>query len=81
MMAKKDKKEDKSRFEWPFGMKNYVFFGLGLAVIIVGYITLAAGSITLAPVLLVLGYCVLIPVSILIRDKKKAIPREAKSES
>jgi hypothetical protein len=81
-MAKKEKDEDKGRFEWPFGTKNYLFFGLGLVVIIVGYIALAAGSITLAPVLLVLGYCVLIPVSILVRDKKKRrAPEEARSES
>ncbi len=33
----------------------------GLASIGVGYIQLDAGSMTLAPILLVLGYCVLIP--------------------
>ncbi len=54
---------------WPFGMKNYLIFGAALIVIVIGYITLGYGSMTLAPVLLVLGYCVLIPVAIMIKDK------------
>lgn len=82
MMAKKEKDEDKGRFEWPFGTINYLFFGFGLVVIIGGYIALSAGSITLAPILLVLGYCVLIPISIMIRDRKKRkASEEAGSES
>ncbi|HDL02793.1 MAG TPA: hypothetical protein ENH25_01530 [candidate division Zixibacteria bacterium] len=75
-MAKKTKKEDKNRFEWPFGSKNYLIFGIGLLVIVVGYISLWAGSITLAPILLVLGYCVLIPISIIVNGKKKVPPAE-----
>ncbi len=71
-MAKKTKKEAKERFEWPFGPRNYLFFGIGLLIIIVGYISLAAGSITLAPILLILGYCVFIPISIIINGKRKA---------
>jgi len=47
--------------------KNYIIMGVGLAVIIAGFITLSKGSITLAPILLVLGYCVLIPVSLLVK--------------
>ncbi len=39
-------------------------------VIIAGFILLSRGSITLAPLLLVLGYCVLVPVSIIYRPKK-----------
>jgi uncharacterized membrane protein HdeD (DUF308 family) len=53
-----------------FGKKNYLTLLIGLAVIIVGYITLRMGSITLAPALLVLGYCVIIPIGILLRPKK-----------
>ncbi len=75
-MAKKAKKEEKEKFEWPFGPKNYLIFAIGLAVIVAGYISLSAGSITLAPILLVLGYCVLIPVSIIVRGKKDAPPAE-----
>lgn len=75
-MAKKARKEEKARFEWPFGPRNYWIFGIGILVVVVGYISLAAGSITLAPILLVLGYCVLIPVSIIIDGKKKIPPAE-----
>jgi uncharacterized membrane protein HdeD (DUF308 family) len=80
-MVKKDKKAEKVRFEWPFGPRNYLFFGLGIVMIVVGYITLASGSITLAPILLVLGYCVLIPLSIIISGKSKTAPvEEVKTE-
>ena len=54
--------------ELPFGKKNWMILGAALASIILGFIALASGSITLAPILLVLGYCVLIPVGIMIKD-------------
>jgi len=75
-MAKKEKKGDEDRFEWPFGPRNYVIFAVGLLVIIVGYISLSAGSITLAPILLVLGYCVLIPLAIIIKGRAEEPPAE-----
>jgi hypothetical protein len=48
---------------WPFNKKNYIWFGISLAVIVVGFVLLGSGSDTLAPFLLVVGYCVLIPLS------------------
>lgn len=75
-MAKKEKNRTDDGYEWPFGMRNYIIFGIGLLVIIVGYISLSAGSITLAPILLVLGYCVLIPISIIIKGKSEVAPAE-----
>lgn len=81
-MAKKEKKTDQNGFEWPFGPRNYILFAVGLLVIIVGYISLSAGSITLAPILLVLGYCVLIPISIIIKGKPDVTPADdVKAES
>lgn len=56
-------------------------FGVALAVIIVGFISLAQGSITLAPLLLVVGYCVLMPIAILIRDHPDDRAAEASDES
>lgn len=56
----------------PFGKRNYVWFGIALASIIIGYIFLGTGDITIAPILLVLGYCVLVPVAILLPPEKKA---------
>jgi uncharacterized membrane protein len=58
----------------PFSRKNYFLFALGLLVIVVGYVTLGYGSITLAPILLVLGYCVIIPVAIIINGGKEKPP-------
>ncbi|OGF03920.1 MAG: hypothetical protein A2W00_00420 [Candidatus Eisenbacteria bacterium RBG_16_71_46] len=54
-------------FNW--GPVNSLLLGLGLAVLVAGYVGLSRGSITLAPVLLVLGYCGLIPASLLIRGR------------
>ena len=51
--------------EIPFGKKNYVIFGVAALVILAGYLALSKGSITLAPILLLLGYLVLIPLGIL----------------
>jgi hypothetical protein len=54
-------------FSW--GGLNSLLLGLGLGSLLVGYLALSKGSTTLAPVLLVFGYCVLIPASLLIRGK------------
>ena len=51
----------------PFKRINYYLFALSLLVIVIGYVALGQGSITLAPILLVLGYCVIVPVAILYR--------------
>ena len=36
-----------------------------LAMIAIGFVDLARGGTTIAPILLVLGYCVLVPLAIL----------------
>jgi len=51
----------------PFTKKNYLVFGVGVLSVILGFITLSSGSTTLAPILLILGYCVVIPISILLK--------------
>jgi hypothetical protein len=43
------------------GRKNYAILGLGVVIIVAGFVALAAGSITLAPLLLVGGYAFIIP--------------------
>ena len=42
-----------------------LFWGIAAATLLAGYIDLARGGETLAPILLVIGYCVLIPIAIL----------------
>jgi hypothetical protein len=44
-----------------------LFWGIAAATLIAGYIDLARGGETLAPILLVIGYCVLVPLAILKR--------------
>jgi hypothetical protein len=39
-------------------------FAAGLLAVVIGYIALGLGSMTLAPLLLVGGYCLLIPVAL-----------------
>jgi hypothetical protein len=53
-----------------FTKRNWQWLIAGAVVIVAGFISLAMGSITLAPILLVLGYCVLIPVGILVGPPK-----------
>ena len=42
-----------------------LWWGLAAAALLLGYADLARGGTTVAPVLLVLGYCVLVPIAIL----------------
>ena len=52
-------------FRW--GTMNTALLAAGVALLGAGYLSLSRGSITLAPVLLVVGYCGLIPASLLVR--------------
>jgi len=73
-----DNKQNNSKFYdgWAFGKLNYILFSVGLALVIFGYIFMASGdvdsfqSLTLAPIMLFLGYIVVIPVSLVYRDKR-----------
>ncbi len=67
---KKTSKEAGSSIPWPFGPRNYLLFAVALVVIVIGYVILGQGSITLAPILLVFGYVILIPLALIVRDKK-----------
>ena len=68
--------KDKINFQWPYKRKNYVLFGIGVFVIILGYLIMYLGevdsfqSVKLAPTILLLGYTVIIPISIFYRFKK-----------
>ena len=49
-----------------FSAINAILIGAGFASIVAGYVLLAQGSNVAAPVLLVLGYAVLIPLGIIL---------------
>ena len=42
-----------------------MWWGIALLTIVLGYVDLARGGMTIAPILLVVGYCVLVPLAIL----------------
>lgn len=44
---------------------RWKLFAAGMVAIVVGYVLLAVNDITIAPVLLVLGYCILVPLAFL----------------
>ena len=53
---------------WPFGRKNYLLFLIGVVTIVFGYVLMyLTADIVWAPVVLVIGYCVIIPISIMIK--------------
>ncbi|HEU4989066.1 MAG: hypothetical protein KGL93_04150 [Gemmatimonadota bacterium] len=55
-MAETDIASRSRRFGW---------WGIALITILAGYADLARGGDTIAPILLVVGYCVLVPLAIL----------------
>ena len=76
MKDRKDRKRARKDVRWTlFEAANYRIFLAGIIVIIVGYIFMMQGphdsfwSLHLAPVLLVIGYCVFIPLAILRRPR------------
>ena len=77
MNKKKEEKNVHLLEGWTFSKKNYVLGGIGLATIIFGYVIMASGtvnsfrSLTLAPIMLFIGYLIIIPIALLYRDKKK----------
>ena len=69
------------------GKTNYIIFAIAVATLIIGYYFLSIGpadsteSLTLAPIILVIGYVILVPLAIVWRKKaqKSAAPGEQRS--
>jgi hypothetical protein len=85
-IRKKEHKRRQLKTEhMPLARQNFIILGTGIAVIAAGYAVMLEGSVegflplVLAPILLVLGYCVVIPFGLLY--KKKAAGRENTRES
>ena len=71
-MAKAIKKRKTQKDDHlPLTRDNFIIMGVGLVVIILGYLAMLEGSVegfmplVVAPILLVAGYCVIIPLGIL----------------
>jgi uncharacterized membrane protein YhaH (DUF805 family) len=67
----KAKNKQSVKFSWPYKRKNYLLFGVGVFVIIVGYLIMYLGevnsfqSLVISPLLLLVGYLVIIPLALL----------------
>lgn len=72
-MARKGKRDE----TFPFERENYMILAVGLVLIILGYLALSEKTVegvlplTVAPILLVIGYCVVIPIGIMYRRKTR----------
>lgn len=69
----KDKKvlETNKDVMTPFANINYILFAVGLVMITAGWFLLRGGHISISPIMLILGYCVVIPVAIILKPKDK----------
>lgn len=77
-----------STWQFPLGRMNFYYLLAGLAVILIGFALMATGiseeaavvdgtwnnpmAVTVAPILLIIGYCVLIPMGLLKKFNKTA---------
>jgi hypothetical protein len=67
----KAKNKQSVKFSWPFKRKNYLLFGVGVFVIIMGYLIMYLGevnsfqSLVISPLLLLAGYLVIIPLALI----------------
>ena len=69
-------KRDRQQGSFVFGQRNVLLMVAGVVIIVLGYFLLGRGSITAAPLLLVAGYCVIVPLAIVLwierpEDKKQ----------
>ena len=75
-MRKVRKKDNQESYYWDFNVINYILFSVGVLVILSGYILMATGetdsfqATKLSPIILLIGYIVIIPSSILCKFKK-----------
>ena len=70
-----DSKVSKSLFEsWSFTKINYILFFVGVLLVFLGYFIMAYGevdsfqSLVISPLLLLLGYLVIIPLALLYKQ-------------
>ncbi len=66
-------------FQMPFDQKNMTIIFAGIGVIIIGYLVMyfspvmSAMALTVSPIILLLGYCVIVPIGIMsgVRGNRK----------
>ena len=83
------KSKPKKEFSFPLEKENFMIIGLGILLLIIGYFLMAENSVdgflptVVAPILLVAGYCVVIPYGILKKPKSEivSVPAEGIQET
>jgi hypothetical protein len=71
----------------PLSRENFIILGVGLAVIVLGYLAMVGAPVegflplVLAPILLVLGYCIIIPLGIMYRKNRNVAATQAAAEA
>jgi uncharacterized membrane protein HdeD (DUF308 family) len=75
------------QFSLPYDRRNAIVFAVAIATILVGYICMAQPpvdgflSLTLAPILLVIGYVFLIPAALLMKSQVEQDAADGKGET
>lgn len=70
-------KKSQKEFSFPLEKENFMIIGLGIVVLIIGYVLMSQNSVDgfmptiVAPILLVAGYCIIIPYGILKKAKSQ----------
>ncbi len=79
----KTKLSNRNEWKHPFSTMNFLFIGLGLLTIIAGYYLMSSGissdpadhttwmnptAVDISPIVLVIGYCVIIPFAIMYKQ-------------
>jgi Protein of unknown function (DUF3098) len=85
--ARKTSPRGKKEVTLPLEKTNFMIIIIGIAVIIIGYIFMSENSVNgflptvISPILLVLGYCVIIPYGILKKPKKQEVAASGTQEN
>ncbi|MFY8001725.1 MAG: DUF3098 domain-containing protein [Candidatus Kapaibacteriota bacterium] len=87
--SRKQQRSTGVQWNFPLTKTNFLYFGAALGVIIIGYLLMATGitsdpqkyletwansmAIVVAPTLLVIAYCILIPLAIMKSEKAPSV--------
>ncbi len=82
--VKEKRKVGKKPYEFPLGRANYLIIGVGVLLLIIGYVFMSLPddpdaflSRTLAPIILVIAYLIVIPIGIMYRERREKTASQA----
>lgn len=85
--SKKQSKVQESPFKNYWDKNNYLIFGTGIGIVLIGFLLMAQGpwdnplSLTVSPLVLLFAYLIVFPLSILYRRKKSTVTENVSSEN